>query len=191
MFQEYSRSLMPWASVRNNVLLPLRHKPLSRARAHDARRGVARRGRADPVHRPLPVAALRRHAAARRDRARARLPAVDPADGRAVRVGRRADARRPRGPRPAGAGASTASRSSSSRTTSTRPSTWPTASSCSPTRRRPSSRSCRSTIPFPRDQIETKELPEFAHLRAHVYRLIKRDEEVAPEPETVEPAAEG
>jgi NitT/TauT family transport system ATP-binding protein len=31
VFQEYSRSLMPWTSVRNNVLLPLRHKKLSRA----------------------------------------------------------------------------------------------------------------------------------------------------------------
>jgi NitT/TauT family transport system ATP-binding protein len=31
VFQEYSRSLMPWTSVRNNVLLPLRHKQLSRA----------------------------------------------------------------------------------------------------------------------------------------------------------------
>ena len=31
VFQEYSRSLMPWMSVRNNVLLPLRHKKLSRA----------------------------------------------------------------------------------------------------------------------------------------------------------------
>ena len=30
VFQEYSRSLMPWASVRNNVLLPLRHKKLRR-----------------------------------------------------------------------------------------------------------------------------------------------------------------
>ena len=30
VFQEYGRSLMPWASVRNNVLLPLRHKPLAR-----------------------------------------------------------------------------------------------------------------------------------------------------------------
>jgi NitT/TauT family transport system ATP-binding protein len=30
LFQEYSRSLMPWTSVRNNVLLPLRHKRLSR-----------------------------------------------------------------------------------------------------------------------------------------------------------------
>ena len=30
-------------------------------------------------------------------------------------------------------------------------------------------------LPRPRDQIETKELPEFARLRAHVYRLIKRE----------------
>jgi NitT/TauT family transport system ATP-binding protein len=30
VFQEYGRSLMPWASVRNNVLLPLRHKKLTR-----------------------------------------------------------------------------------------------------------------------------------------------------------------
>jgi NitT/TauT family transport system ATP-binding protein len=28
-------------------------------------------------------------------------------------------------------------------------------------------------LPRPRDQVETKELPEFAQLRAHVYRLIK------------------
>ena len=31
VFQEYSRSLMPWGSVRTNVLLPLRHKKLSRS----------------------------------------------------------------------------------------------------------------------------------------------------------------
>ena len=30
VFQEYGRSLMPWTSVRNNVLLPLRHKKLTR-----------------------------------------------------------------------------------------------------------------------------------------------------------------
>jgi NitT/TauT family transport system ATP-binding protein len=30
VFQEYGRSLMPWSSVRNNVLMPLRHKQLSR-----------------------------------------------------------------------------------------------------------------------------------------------------------------
>jgi NitT/TauT family transport system ATP-binding protein len=38
-------------------------------------------------------------------------------------------------------------------------------------------------LPKPRDQIATKELPEFAHLRAHVYRQIKR-EQVAEDPET-------
>src|SRR5688500_16901052 len=30
VFQEYSRSLMPWMSVENNVLLPLRHRQLGR-----------------------------------------------------------------------------------------------------------------------------------------------------------------
>ena len=29
-------------------------------------------------------------------------------------------------------------------------------------------------LPSPRDQVATKELPEFAHLRAHIYRAIKR-----------------
>ena len=31
-------------------------------------------------------------------------------------------------------------------------------------------------LPQPRDQVATKELPEFAHLRAHVWRSIKRPE---------------
>ena len=31
-------------------------------------------------------------------------------------------------------------------------------------------------LPFPRDQIATKELPEFTQLRGHVYRLIKREQ---------------
>jgi NitT/TauT family transport system ATP-binding protein len=30
------------------------------------------------------------------------------------------------------------------------------------------------SLPQPRDQVATKELPEFAHLRAHVWRSIKR-----------------
>jgi NitT/TauT family transport system ATP-binding protein len=38
-------------------------------------------------------------------------------------------------------------------------------------------------LPRPRDQIATKELPEFAHLRGHVYRLIKREQEASPESE--------
>jgi NitT/TauT family transport system ATP-binding protein len=35
VFQDYSRSLMPWSTVRNNVLLPLRHKKLSAAQRKD------------------------------------------------------------------------------------------------------------------------------------------------------------
>jgi NitT/TauT family transport system ATP-binding protein len=31
-------------------------------------------------------------------------------------------------------------------------------------------------LPHPRDQVDTKELPEFTRLRAHVYRLIKREQ---------------
>jgi NitT/TauT family transport system ATP-binding protein len=34
------------------------------------------------------------------------------------------------------------------------------------------------SLPTPRDQIATKELAEFARLRAHVYRLIKREQNV-------------
>jgi NitT/TauT family transport system ATP-binding protein len=40
-------------------------------------------------------------------------------------------------------------------------------------------------LPAPRDQVETKELPEFARLRAHVYRSIKRRQPKA-EPEQAE-----
>ena len=37
------------------------------------------------------------------------------------------------------------------------------------------------SLPQPRDQVATKELQEFAHLRAHVYRLIKRVPQLTPE----------
>jgi NitT/TauT family transport system ATP-binding protein len=36
-------------------------------------------------------------------------------------------------------------------------------------------------LPHPRDQVETRELPDFAHLRGHVYRSIKR-EQIAHDP---------
>ena len=45
-------------------------------------------------------------------------------------------------------------------------------------------------LPFPRDQITTKELPEFAHLRGHVYRLIKRDQVEPAELTLAEPVPE-
>jgi NitT/TauT family transport system ATP-binding protein len=37
-------------------------------------------------------------------------------------------------------------------------------------------------LPRPRDQVDTKELPDFAHLRAHVYRLIKGERAAAQNP---------
>jgi NitT/TauT family transport system ATP-binding protein len=45
-------------------------------------------------------------------------------------------------------------------------------------------------LPRPRDQIATKALPEFARLRAHVYRLIKREQDVqrVEAPEVIEAA---
>jgi NitT/TauT family transport system ATP-binding protein len=45
-------------------------------------------------------------------------------------------------------------------------------------------------LPFPRDQITTKELPEFAHLRGHVYRLIRREQVEPAELALAEPVPE-
>src|SRR3954447_7744091 len=43
-------------------------------------------------------------------------------------------------------------------------------------------------LPRPRDQVETKELPAFAHLRGHVFRLIK-SERVGNDAASTEPVA--
>ena len=40
VFQDYSRSLMPWMSVENNVLLPLRSKPVRAAEARERARNA-------------------------------------------------------------------------------------------------------------------------------------------------------
>jgi NitT/TauT family transport system ATP-binding protein len=44
-------------------------------------------------------------------------------------------------------------------------------------------------LPEPRDQVDTKELPEFAHLRAHVFRQIKRKTESAAAKESLPQAS--
>ena len=46
-------------------------------------------------------------------------------------------------------------------------------------------------LPHPRDQVDTKELPEFARLRAHVYRLIKREQSGGDEDATTGGGAGG
>ena len=43
-------------------------------------------------------------------------------------------------------------------------------------------------LPAPRDQVMTKELPEFARLRAHVWRSIKRPDTIAAAPAPADPA---
>ena len=99
VFQEYSRSLMPWASVRSNVLLPLRHKSLGkeqrRSLVEDALDAVGLTRFIDHYPWQLSGGMQQRVAIARA----LALPAVDPAHGRAVRLRRRADPRRSRGPR--------------------------------------------------------------------------------------------
>jgi NitT/TauT family transport system ATP-binding protein len=44
-------------------------------------------------------------------------------------------------------------------------------------------------LPRPRHQVQTKEVPDFAHLRAHVYRAIKGDEAGRPDADAA-PAGE-
>ena len=105
VFQEYGRSLFPWLRVRDNVDLPLRAGGMAQGEAARAGRRGARRGRTGRRALRVPVAALRRHAAAGGDRPRDRLPATGAADGRAVRGRRRADPRGPRGPDPVGVAA--------------------------------------------------------------------------------------
>ncbi|MDW5594045.1 ABC transporter ATP-binding protein [Conexibacter stalactiti] len=59
--------------------------------------------------------------------------------------------------------------------------------------RRPSTvlESLTIDLPSPRDQIETKQLPAFAHLRAHVYRAIRNRPEPAAADLALTPAHEG
>jgi NitT/TauT family transport system ATP-binding protein len=99
VFQEYGRSLLPWKTVNGNIDLPLRYQKLN---VDERRRRIDDSLQAVGIGRAISLAAVRRNAAARRDRASARLPTQTPADGRAVRIGRRSDPCR--SGRPGGAG---------------------------------------------------------------------------------------
>ena len=70
--------LYDWRTVAKNIALPLELRRLGPSEAQAARRRDARARRARGLRGAPPVAALRRHAAARRDRARAlvRSPAL-------------------------------------------------------------------------------------------------------------------
>ena len=180
VFQEYSRSLMPWTSVRNNVLLPLRHKKLSR------------RERAGLVEKALDAVGLTRFidhypwqlsGGMQQRVAIARALAYQPSillmdePFASVDAQTRGDledlvlqVRETFGV--------TILFVTHDIDESVYLSDRVVVLSPSPTTVK---EILEVELPRPRDQVETKELPEFARLRAHVYRLIKREEaRVAP-----------
>ena len=90
IFQE--ESTFPWRTVIDNVAFPLEIAGMPKARALRPRAAFRVAGRARRLRAPLSGGAVRRHAPARVDGAHARGAAQDHADGRAVRLARRADA---------------------------------------------------------------------------------------------------
>jgi NitT/TauT family transport system ATP-binding protein len=180
VFQEYSRSLMPWASVRNNVLLPLRHKRLRRgerrALVEEALAAVGLTRFIDHYPWQLSGGMQQRVAIAR---ALAYQPSVLLMDEPFASV----DAQT-RGDledlvlRVREEFGITILFVTHDIDESVYLSDRVVVLAHAPTE-------VKEIIPVdlssPRDQIATKELPEFAHLRAHVYRLIKREQAAEPE----------
>jgi NitT/TauT family transport system ATP-binding protein len=180
VFQEYSRSLMPWMSVRSNVELPLRHKKLGkpeRARlVEEAVEAVGLERNLDRYPWQLSGGMQQRVAIARAlayqpqillmDEPFASVDAQTRADleDLILQVRERYDV--------------TIVFVTHDIDESVYLSDRIIVLTPSPTTVR---EIIQVDLPKPRDQVETKELPEFAHLRAHVYRLIKREEaRVAP-----------
>ena len=85
--------LLKWRRIIDNVLLPAEILGLPMAAEPRPRPRSARAGRARGQRGQVSLRALRRHAAARRDRARAHPRSQADPDGRAVRRARRAHAR--------------------------------------------------------------------------------------------------
>jgi NitT/TauT family transport system ATP-binding protein len=187
VFQEYSRSLMPWASVRNNVLLPLRHKKLSRDErrrlVEEALGAVGLTRFIDHYPWQLSGGMQQRVAIAR---ALAYQPSILLMDEpfASVDAQTRADLE----------DLVLRVREEFSITIlfvthdideSVYLSDRIVVLAHAPTVVK---EMLPVGLPHPRDQIETKELPEFAHLRAHVYRLVRREQQPEAAAE-VQPAA--
>ena len=180
VFQEYSRSLMPWASVRNNVLLPLRHKKLGRrerkALVEEALGAVGLTRFIDHYPWQLSGGMQQRVAIAR---ALAYQPSVLLMDEPFASVDAQTrgdledlvlEVREEFG--------ITILFVTHDIDESVYLSNRVVVLTHAPTEVK---EIIPVDLPFPRDQIATKELPEFAHLRAHVYRLIKREQATEPE----------
>jgi NitT/TauT family transport system ATP-binding protein len=180
VFQEYSRSLMPWASVRNNVLLPLRHKKIKRGDRNrlveDALDHVGLTRFIDHYPWQLSGGMQQRVAIAR---ALAYQPAILLMDEpfASVDAQTRGDledlilqVRDEYG--------ITILFVTHDIDESVYLADRVAVLTHAPTEVK---ELIRVDLPRPRDQIATKELAEFAHLRAHVYRQIKREQAASPE----------
>jgi NitT/TauT family transport system ATP-binding protein len=180
VFQEYSRSLMPWASVRNNVLLPLRHKKLAR----DERRRLVEESLGSVGltrfidHYPWQLSGgmQQRVAIARAlayqpsillmDEPFASVDAQTRADLEDLTLRVRDDY------------GITILFVTHDIDESIYLADRVVVLTHAPTEVK---EIVPVDLPRPRDQISTKELAEFAHLRAHVYRQIKREQEAPPD----------
>jgi len=179
VFQEYGRSLMPWASVRNNVLLPLRHKKLNRTKrmqlVEEALESVGLTRFIDRYPWELSGGMQQRVAIAR---ALAYQPSVLLMDEPFASV----DAQT-RGEledlilNVREEYAITILFVTHDIDESVYLADRVVVLTHAPTEVK---EVVSVELPRPRDQIATKELPEFVHLRAHVARLIKREQEPVP-----------
>jgi NitT/TauT family transport system ATP-binding protein len=182
VFQEYSRSLMPWASVRNNVLLPLRHKKLSRGErsrlVEESLESVGLTRFLDHYPWQLSGGMQQRVAIAR---ALAYQPSILLMDEPFASV----DAQT-RGDledlilRVRDEYGITILFVTHDIDESVYLADRVVVLTHAPTEVK---EIVQVDLPRPRDQIATKELADFAHLRAHVYRLIKREQIATPEAE--------
>jgi NitT/TauT family transport system ATP-binding protein len=190
VFQEYSRSLMPWSTVRNNVLLPLRHKKLSAAQrrelVEESLESVGLTRFIDHYPWQLSGGMQQRVAIAR---ALAYQPSILLMDEpfASVDAQTRADLEdlilRVRDEY-----AITILFVTHDIDESVYLADRVVVLTHSPTKVK---EIVSVRLPRPRDQITTKELPEFVNLRGHVYRLIRREltpvAEVEPVPHTGTP----
>jgi NitT/TauT family transport system ATP-binding protein len=188
VFQEYSRSLMPWTSVANNVLLPLRHKKLGRKErktlVHESLEAVGLDAFANRYPWQLSGGMQQRVAIAR---ALAYQPSILLMDEPFASV----DAQT-RGDledltlRVRDRYGITILFVTHDIDESVYLADRVVVLTHAPTEVK---EIVRVDLPRPLDQIATKELVDFAHLRAHVYRQIKREQVEPGEAETDEPAA--
>ncbi len=179
VFQEYSRSLLPWMSVRGNVTLPVRHKKLGKAErdqvVEEAIEAVGLTGAIDRYPWQLSGGMQQRVAIARALAYQPQILLMDEPFA-SVDAQTRGDledlvlrVRHQFGV--------TILFVTHDIDESVYLSDRIVALTPSPTT---VNEVITVDLPRPRDQLETKELPEFTRLRAHVYRLIKRERAQEP-----------